>query len=214
MSVLVKDLVIGYWAKDPVNRGINLSVADGEMVLLKGPNGSGKTTFLKTLAGLIPPLAGSFYAPGAVLVPTRIPKIKGFTVTEFIDTCLSFTSKAGNVVSDDIDHYIPEAEVATPDGKKYSVSAVLEKLGLGELEKRDISTLSDGQFQKVCICPAVASGKKLLLLDEPTAFLDADSKVQLMEFLKSLKATILLSSHDLAVCEPYCDQTITFQNIR
>ena len=194
MSVLVKDLVIGYWAKDPVNRGINLSVADGEMVLLKGPNGSGKTTFLKTLAGLIPPLAGSFYAPGAVLVPTRIPKIKGFTVTEFIDTCLSFTSKAGN--------------------KKYSVSAVLEKLGLGELEERDISTLSDGQFQKVCICPAVASGKKLLLLDEPTAFLDADSKVQLMDFLKSLKATILLSSHDLAVCEPYCDQTITFQNIR
>ncbi|MDY6277539.1 MAG: ABC transporter ATP-binding protein [Bacteroidales bacterium] len=194
MSVLVKDLVIGYWAKDPVNRGINLSVADGEMVLLKGPNGSGKTTFLKTLAGLIPPLAGSFYAPGAVLVPTRIPKIKGFTVTEFIDTCLSFTSKAGN--------------------KKYSVSAVLEKLGLGELAERDISTLSDGQFQKVCICPAVASGKKLLLLDEPTAFLDADSKVQLMEFLKSLKATILLSSHDLAVCEPYCDQTITFQNIR
>lgn len=194
MSVLVKDLVIGYWAKDPVNRGINLSVADGEMVLLKGPNGSGKTTFLKTLAGLIPPLAGSFYAPGAVLVPTRIPKIKGFTVTEFIDTCLSFTSKAGN--------------------KKYSVSAVLEKLGLGELAERDIFTLSDGQFQKVCICPAVASGKKLLLLDEPTAFLDADSKVQLMEFLKSLKATILLSSHDLAVCEPYCDQTITFQNIR
>lgn len=194
MSVLVKDLVIGYWAKDPVNRGINLSVADGEMVLLKGPNGSGKTTFLKTLVGLIPPLAGSFYAPGAVLVPTRIPKIKGFTVTEFIDTCLSFTSKAGN--------------------KKYSVSAVLEKLGLGELAERDISTLSDGQFQKVCICPAVASGKKLLLLDEPTAFLDADSKVQLMEFLKSLKATILLSSHDLAVCEPYCDQTITFQNIR
>lgn len=194
MSVLVKDLVIGYWAKDPVNRGINLSVADGEMVLLKGPNGSGKTTFLKTLAGLIPPLAGSFYAPGAVLVPTRIPKINGFTVTEFIDTCLSFTSKAGN--------------------KKYSVSAVLEKLGLGELAERDISTLSDGQFQKVCICPAVASGKKLLLLDEPTAFLDADSKVQLMEFLKSLKATILLSSHDLAVCEPYCDQTITFQNIR
>lgn len=194
MSVLVKDLVIGYWAKDPVNRGINLSVADGEMVLLKGPNGSGKTTFLKTLAGLIPPLAGSFYAPGAVLVPTRIPKIKGFTVTEFIDTCLSFTSKAGN--------------------KKYSVSAVLEKLGLGELAERDISTLSDGQFQKVCICPAVASGKKLLLLDEPTAFLDADSKVQLMDFLKSLKATILLSSHDLAVCEPYCDQTITFQNIR
>lgn len=194
MSVWVKDLVIGYWAKDPVNRGINLSVADGEMVLLKGPNGSGKTTFLKTLVGLIPPLAGSFYAPGAVLVPTRIPKIKGFTVTEFIDTCLSFTSKAGN--------------------KKYSVSAVLEKLGLGELAERDISTLSDGQFQKVCICPAVASGKKLLLLDEPTAFLDADSKVQLMEFLKSLKATILLSSHDLAVCEPYCDQTITFQNIR
>lgn len=183
--MIVKDLVVGYKANAPVAGPINLTVADGEMVLLKGPNGSGKTTFLKTVAGLLKPLSGSIDAPDApdaVLIPTRIPKVKGFTVTEFIKTFLGF-----------------------PD------SEILVKLNIAELADMDISTLSDGQFQKVCLCPAVASGKKLILLDEPTAFLDADSRLNFMQFLQSLPVAVLFSTHDLAVCEPFCTQVINFQ---
>ena len=254
MVMTVKDLVVGYKANAPVAGPISLTVADGEMVLLKGPNGSGKTTFLKTVASLLKPLSGTIDAPDAILIPTRIPKVKGFTVTEFIRTFLSFaggsagciipssrkiwpmssgvTQPSENILSDnnssnsgissdisvrnmfgrnmsgyttpgDIGHIISETGVVYPD--------ILAKMGISELANRDISTLSDGQFQKVCLCPAVASGKKLILLDEPTAFLDAESRVNFMQFLQSLPATVLFSSHDLAVCEPFCTQVISIQ---
>lgn len=208
MVMTVKDLVVGYKANAPVAGPISLTVADGEMVLLKGPNGSGKTTFLKTVAGLLKPLSGTIYAPDAILIPTRIPKVKGFTVTEFIKTFLSFSAGYSIPSSRKLrpmssGHNFSEAEVVYPD--------ILAKMGIAELADRDISTLSDGQFQKVCLCPAVASGKKLILLDEPTAFLDADSRVSFMQFLQSLPVAVVFSTHDLAVCEPYSTQVINFQ---
>ena len=227
MVMTVKDLVVGYKAGAPVAGPISLTVADGEMVLLKGPNGSGKTTFLKTVAGLLKPLSGSIDAPDAVLIPTRIPKVKGFTVSEFIKTFLSFSAgysipssrkiwpmssgtehpaenkMSGYTTSADIGHIFSEAGVVYPD--------ILEKMGISDLAERDISTLSDGQFQMVCLCPAVASGKKLILLDEPTAFLDADSRENFMHFLKCIPASVVFSSHDLAVCTPFCTQVISIQ---
>ena len=207
MVMTVKDLVVGYKAGAPVAGPISLTVADGEMVLLKGPNGSGKTTFLKTVAGLLKPLSGSIDAPDAVLIPTRIPKVKGFTVIEFIKTFLSFSAGYSIPSSRKIwpmssGHNFSETGVVYPD--------ILEKMGISDLAERDISTLSDGQFQKVCLCPAVASGKKLILLDEPTAFLDADSRLNFMQFLQSLPVAVVFSTHDLAVCEPFCTQVINF----
>lgn len=204
----VKDLVVGYKSNAPVAGPISLTVADGEMVLLKGSNGCGKTTFLKTVAGLMKPLSGTIDAPDAILIPTRIPKVKGFTVTEFIKTFLSFsagciTPSSRKLWPMSFGHNFSEAEVVYPD--------ILAKMGIAELADRDISTLSDGQFQKVCLCPAVASGKKLILLDEPTAFLDAESRVSFMHFLKNLPAAVLFSSHDLAVCEPFCTQVVSIQ---
>ena len=112
---------------------------------------------------------------------------------------------SGYTTSADIGHNFSEAEVVYPD--------ILSKMGIAELAERDISTLSDGQFQKVCLCPALASGKRLILLDEPTAFLDADSRVNFMQFLQSLPAAVLFSSHDLAVCEPFCTQVVSIQKL-
>ena len=74
------DLVVGYKPGAPVAGPLNLTINRGDLVLLSGRNGGGKTTFLKTVAGLLTPLSGTISAPGAVLIPTRIPKVKGFTV--------------------------------------------------------------------------------------------------------------------------------------
>lgn len=198
------DLVVGYKPGAPVAGPLNLTINRGDLVLLSGRNGSGKTTFLKTVAGLLTPLSGTISAPGAVLIPTRIPKVKGFTVAEFVNTGLSFSLSTG--------HSAPSSRksgVRYPS-RSLSVCETLELLGIAELADRDISTLSDGQFQKACLAPALASGKQLILLDEPTAFLDTESRDNLMQLLSSFtNCAVIVSSHDIAACKPHCNRFIS-----
>ena len=189
------DLVVGYKPGAPVAGPLNLTINRGDLVLLSGRNGSGKTTFLKTVAGLLKPLSGTISAPGAVLIPTRIPKVKGFTVTEFVNTGLTpnYHEEGGRYPS-----------------RSMSVGETLELLGIAELADRDISTLSDGQFQKACLAPALASGKQLILLDEPTAFLDTESRENLMQLLSSFtNCAVIVSSHDITACKPHCNRYIS-----
>lgn len=167
-------------------RDFSLEVAPGECILLSGRNGSGKTTLMKTLAGLLKPLSGTLPAAEIVMVPTRIPKVKGFTVREFI----SLTAEG-------------------PARVDYALSV----LGICDLAGRDISTLSDGQFQKACIATGLSRRADLILLDEPTAFLDAESRVQILEAIKRAAlasgSCILFSSHDLHEARKVADREIT-----
>lgn len=227
------DLVVGYKPGAPVAGPLNLTINRGDLVLLSGRNGSGKTTFLKTVAGLLTPLSGTISAPGAVLIPTRIPKVKGFTVTEFVNTGLSFSLSTGHSAPSsqkledrssgteqpaERDGYLPPDDL-TPNyheegggypSRSLSVGETLELLGIAELADRDISTLSDGQFQKACLAPALASGKQLILLDEPTAFLDTESRENLMQLLSSFtNCAIIVSSHDITACKPHCNRYIS-----
>ena len=207
------DLVVGYKPGAPVAGPLNLTINRGDLVLLSGRNGSGKTTFLKTVAGLLTPLSGTISAPGAVLIPTRIPKVKGFTVTEFVNTGLSFSLSTGH--SAPSSQKLEDRSSGTEQpaerypSRSLSVGETLELLGIAELADRDISTLSDGQFQKACLAPALASGKQLILLDEPTAFLDTESRDNLMQLLSSFtNCAIIVSSHDITDCKPHCNRFI------
>ena len=215
----IRDLTIGYPGK-ALLKGISFDIAPGECILLAGPNGSGKTTLLRTLAGAIPPLHGSVppvpgLAPGTVsplpgsvppfpgaasgavscisadaprivLLPTGIPKVKGFTVRGFIRTaCYRESGWSGTLP--------PEAE--------QRMTEALDMLGIADLTNRDISVLSDGQFQLACIASALTRRADVLLLDEPTGFLDADNRVLLLTTLRDLcrrtGLSVLFSSHDL-----------------
>lgn len=208
------DLVVGYKPGAPVAGPLNLTINRGDLVLLSGRNGSGKTTFLKTVAGLLTPLSGTISAPGAVLIPTRIPKVKGFTVTEFVNTGLSFSLSTGH--SAPSSQKLEDRSSGTEQpaerypSRSLSVGETLELLGIAELADRDISTLSDGQFQKACLAPALASGKQLILLDEPTAFLDTESRENLMQLLLSFtNCAVIVSSHDITACKPHCNRFIS-----
>lgn len=208
------DLVVGYKPGAPVAGPLNLTINRGDLVLLSGRNGSGKTTFLKTVAGLLKPLSGTISAPGAVLIPTRIPKVKGFTVTEFVNTGLSFSLSTGH--SAPSSQKLEDRSSGTEQpaerypSRSLSVGETLELLGIAELADRDISTLSDGQFQKACLAPALASGKQLILLDEPTAFLDTESRENLMQLLSSFtNCAVIVSSHDITACKPHCNRFIS-----
>ena len=154
MNLIVQDLAVGYRGRE-IASGISLQAAAGDCLLICGLNGSGKTTLLRTLAGLLPPVAGSFLANGrVVMVPTRIPRVKGFTVSEFL-------------------------RLATGAAPADATRAI-EQAGLPTLADRDISTLSDGQFQRACIATALCRRAAVILLDEPTAFLDYQAKEQIL----------------------------------
>ena len=140
----VDHLNIGHDGRDLV-RDISFELAPGECVLLAGPNGTGKTTLLKWLA------SGE---AAVVLIPTNIPKVKGFTVEAFVRTGCYRESDWRGRVSKEVERRMEEA---------------LKMLGIEELRKRDISTLSDGEFQKACLATGLTRRAEVLLLDEPTA---------------------------------------------
>lgn len=190
-------LAVGF-GRTALISGIDLTLEPGECILLCGANGSGKTTLMRTLAGLLHPMAGSLsFAPGlaerTVLIPTRIPKVPGFTLREFIRlSCYRESGWDGRL------HASAEA----------AISQALELLEISALTTSDIATLSDGEFQKGCIATALVrifarnqEADGLILLDEPTAFLDVEGRTQVLHTLRRLAdqtgTTLLFSSHDL-----------------
>ena len=190
------DIVVGYGKA--VAGPLSFSFADGECVMLRGRNGSGKTTLMKTIAGILKPLSGSFETGGqAVLVPTRIPKVKGFTVEEFVRTGMLAT--AGSFRRLD----------------RESEKALVEAISMMELEtlaSKDLSRISDGEFQKACIAAALTRKANVLMLDEPTAFLDVENRVMVLKTLQRLAhetgTTIIFSTHDIHDGALYSDSVL------
>ena len=209
---------IGYGERILV-RDIAFTVAPGECLLLAGHNGSGKSTLLRVLAGEtcvsptvasrpLPPrraLQAQAVGPSllhgrgwpwvcdtqvspvrCIIIPTGIPKVKGFTVREFVRTgCYRESDWAGRLRK--------ETEERLEES--------LEQLGLKPLADRDIASLSDGEFQKACIAVGLTRRADLLLLDEPTAFLDVENRLMVLRTLREVAeqtgTAVIFSSHDL-----------------
>ena len=177
---------------------LSFSFDDGQCVMLRGRNGSGKTTLMKTLAGLLPPVSGSFETGGeAILVPTRIPKVKGFTVDEFVRTGMLASLGSFKKLDKEAERGFEEA---------------LRMMELSGLAGKDISRISDGEFQKACIAAALTRKANVLMLDEPTAFLDVENRVMVLQTLQRLAhetgTTVIFSTHDIHDGALYSDAVL------
>lgn len=174
MELLVKDLSIGY--QQPLCKDISLTLKPGEIHLLLGNNGLGKTTFLKTLCGIVPPLKGEIIFPktNTAFVGTARPQVEFLTVQEFW-------------------------EFGIPSYEPNLAASLSKEFGIEELLSSPIQQLSDGQFKKVSLIRQLLKKPNLLLLDEPTAYLDLENKTFLGNFLTKNKDQylVLLSTHDL-----------------
>ena len=204
ISVECKELTIGYKAKRTgfreVAAGINAELYGGRLTSLIGSNGIGKSTLLRTLSAFQPPLAGDVLIQGKSLrrytnkelsrligvVLTERPALQNMSVRELVGLGRSpYTGFWGKLTAADED----------------IVTEAINDVGIENLQHRMIQTLSDGERQKVMIAKALAQQTPVIFLDEPTAFLDYPSKVEVMQLLHRLTRqsgkTIFLSTHDI-----------------
>ena len=195
LALHIDHLTVSY-GSTPAIEGVCLDLEEGSYLGVIGPNGSGKTTFLKTILGLIEPDSGRVEVFGKNPAKDHVPLAyvpqfaaldKAFPITmlEVVLTgCLAKGFKPF------FRYQAKERDLAM---------AYLDQVGIGHLANRQIAQLSGGEFQRMLIARALAVKPKLLLLDEPTASVDAASREQIFNLLGVLNKdmTIILVTHDL-----------------
>ncbi|AKU69557.1 ABC transporter ATP-binding protein [Prevotella fusca] len=208
MIISISHLSVGYSPSLPVISDINIEVKSGQLTCLIGENGIGKSTLLKTLAGFLPKMGGDLLldnrdihsfsqrelARQVSIVLTQKPDVQNLTTEEIIGLGRSpYTGFFGRLRADD----------------RAVVDDAITAVGIEKLRGRMIQTLSDGERQKVMIAKALAQQTPVILLDEPTAFLDFPSKAETFQSLRRMAherdKLILLSTHDLELAVRFAD---------
>lgn len=192
-------LQIGYKGK-ALMPPIEATLHEGEAVALVGANGSGKTTLFKTLTGSLRPIEGQVVLCGKPLdqySPNEKAKLFSLVLTEKPDDL--FLKVFDIVASGRYPHSGLMAKLSDEDYDMIKVK--LQLIGIENLIDRDFVSLSDGEKQKVMIAKALVQDTPIIYMDEPSAFLDYPSKVELLKLISRLakeeNKTILYSSHDL-----------------
>lgn len=201
-------LSIGYDNKKVVS-DIDVALNEGDIIALIGPNGAGKSTLFKTFSTHIKPVGGKIELYGKDLMsytPKERAKMLGVVLTERPDDMFL---KVFDVVAAGRYPYTGMfGKLSEKDENE--IKASLELVGVNHLIDRLFNTLSDGEKQKVMIAKAIAQNTPVIMLDEPTAFLDYPSKIELFSLLTKLakeqKKAILFSSHDLELLLRYTDK--------
>lgn len=195
----------------PILSDIQFSVNRGEFFGIIGPNGSGKSTLLKTISGVVPHDAGEILLDGktvrkrsrkelakilAVLEQEALPPV-GFRVREVLEMGrFPYQNWLGE-----------ETEDAEP-----LIDEIIGMLGLGGLAERSLDQLSGGEKQRVALGKALVQKPRLLLLDEPTTYLDIGYQIQLMDIVRSwqktTQVTVVAVLHDLNLASLYCDRIL------
>lgn len=193
----VKDLCVDYGQIRALDN-INLNVKKGEFLGIIGPNGGGKTTLLKVLLGLIKPTKGELKVNNKKpigYVPQFTNFDRGFPIS-VLDVVL-IGSLEGRIK---FFHKFNKNQIKKAED-------IMKSLSILDFKDRQISQLSGGQLQKVLIARALMVDPEIMILDEPTASLDANAKTDIYNLLKELnkEKTIIVVSHDMGVINSYID---------
>ncbi len=203
-------LNLGYNRKTIVQE-FNLAIPSKTILGLVGPNGSGKTTILRALAGLLQPRAGVVLVQGESLTQLdsrkRARRIAWVPQRESLVWSLSVEEAVQLGRAPHRGWFLP---YTAQDHRM--VDWAIDLTELNDLKDRPIDQLSGGEFQRVLIARALAQEPEILLLDEPTTNLDIHHQIQLLDLIRRLtnkkELTVVLAIHDLNLAVRYCDQLI------
>lgn len=201
----LRNIDIGYSSKKErkiVFSGLSASFNKGEIIGLVGNNGVGKSTLLKTITGTLPVLEGDILVAGKSLKDYSIEELAKCIALVLTDRIGGFNLTVFDVVASGRIPFLNAFSQLRKEDEEIAIES-LAKVGIEDLAGRLIDELSDGQRQKVMIAKSLAQQTPVILLDEPTAFLDFSSRQQLFSILKRLaqeeQKTIIISSHDLDI---------------
>lgn len=213
-AITTNRLTVGYRGHRVVE-DINLSLPCGRLVCLLGPNGAGKSTLLRTLCGFQPPIAGTVTISGNDITTMSAAEVARLVSVVLTDRPLTPSLTAAEMVGMGRAPYTGFWGRLSDDDRRL-VSEVMQTVGIAPLATRRMGRLSDGERQKVMIAKALAQHTPVIVLDEPTAFLDYPSKVAVMKTLARLAhdegKTILMSTHDLELAAQLGDELMEIEN--
>lgn len=205
-----KDLAVGYHGK-PLIEEIPLHVQRGRIVTLIGPNGSGKSTILKTIIGQLPKVSGTVYLDGKTMqersrneIARRMAILMTARMEPELMTCR-------DVVGTGRYPYTGKLGILSPEDKAI-VQQSLAQVGGLEFADRPFANISDGQRQRILLARALCQEPEIIVLDEPTSFLDIRYKLELLTVLKRMvrenDLAVLLSLHELELAERISDTVV------
>jgi ABC-type Mn/Zn transport systems, ATPase component len=205
-QIQINNLSSGY-AGRPVIHDINLTIDERDFVGIIGPNGGGKSTFVKTILGLIEPISGDVVFYDNDEVTDKMPM--GY-LPQRNDIDHKFPISVFDVVlSGLMNNRLLAGKIS--DAQKKRVEEVLSLTGMADYRKRAIGSLSGGQMQRVMLSRAIISNPKVLILDEPNSYIDKKFEAKLYELLKEINknTTILMVSHEITSLVDMVTKTIS-----
>lgn len=191
--------------------GVAFELRSGELTAMIGANGIGKSTLLKTIAGLLPPLSGSVKVSGrsiATMSAAQRARLVSIVLTGRPQTGLLDVETLVSLGRQPwTGHW---GRLTNADRKQ--VDDALQRCGAEDLRHRSLQTCSDGESQKVLIARALAQTTPVMLLDEPTAFLDLPNRAAIVRMLRAIAVdqvkAVLFSTHDLQLAMDLCDRIL------
>jgi NitT/TauT family transport system ATP-binding protein len=205
-AVVAEDVRLSVANAPDILAGVNLSIRDGEFVAIVGPSGCGKTTFLNMVAGLQP------FTSGRLTVVGEKPKA-GRRETAYAlarDALLPWRDALGNV------ELALQIRGVAPEERRRRATEALAKVGLADALARHPAQLSQGMRQRVALARTFVTEPRLLILDEPFAALDAQTRIRMQELLLALlrqfSGTMIMVTHDIAEAITLADRVVVFSN--
>lgn len=202
-----KQLAVGYHKKTLIH-DIAFSVRRGEILTLIGPNGAGKSTILKSITRQLEPIAGTIYVEEQSIrqIPERtLAQTMSILMTQRVET---EWMRCADVVESGRYPYTGRLGILSDNDRKKGKEA-MQLVHVEDLADRDFNQISDGQKQRVMLAKAICQDPDILILDEPTSFLDIRHKLELLSILKELvrqkQIAVILSLHELDLAQKISD---------
>ena len=206
----IENVSYSYEPGRPVIRDLSLTVADGETVGLIGANGAGKSTLMKLLLGLLPCTSGRILVDGTEVKKETLYAIRGKLgfVLQNSDNQMFMPTVYEDMMFGPLNYGVSRAEA------EKRVDAVLAQLGIEELKHRHNHKISGGEKRMAAIATVLAMDPEVILMDEPTSALDPCNRRIVINTIRSLKCTKIITSHDLDMILDTCSRVVLLSDGR